>query len=102
MTITRSLLPALVLVGIMATGNAFGSDQTLSSQEIAPGSNYCHMKFPAIRGDTLNWQEPVVKNSDSGDIVDFYGPCNESPGGQDQVNVQRSTHQARHNMNYDG
>jgi hypothetical protein len=101
MRITRPLLSALI-VAFAATGTAFSADGILFKQQLAPGSNYCHMKFPAIREDSLNWGQPVLKDSNSGDIVDFYGSCNESPGGRDQVNVQKSTHQARHNMNYDG
>ena len=101
MTIKRPLLSAL-FIGMLGTSTAFGADGILLQQPLAPGSRYRHMKLPAIRGDTLNWQQPVVKNSNSGDIVDFYGPCSESPGGEDQVDVQRSTHQAHHNMNYGG
>jgi hypothetical protein len=31
----------------------------------------------------------VLKNPATGDVVDFYGPCNESPVGKDQITSQR-------------
>ncbi len=97
---TRLLSCALFLIGIVGgSATAFSADGVLLKQEAVPGSNYCHMKFPAIRGDTLNWDQPVLENSGSGDIIDFYGSCDESPSGRDQASDQRSTHQARRNMN---
>ena len=33
------------------------------------------MKFPAIVNKTLGTAHPVLKETDSGDIIDFYGMC---------------------------
>ena len=49
---------------------------------------YCHLKFPAMREDTLSWQQPIL-DQQSGDIVDFYGPCDYNPLGSDEVRIQR-------------
>ncbi len=54
----------------------------------ADTSTYCHMKFPPLRKDTLTWDQPVLDGS-AGNIIDFYGPCDHDPMGQDEINVQR-------------
>ncbi len=38
------------------------------------GSNYCHLKFPAIRAETLFSPRPVLKDPSDGDIVNFLRP----------------------------
>jgi hypothetical protein len=50
---------------------------------------YCHLKFPAIREETLSWNPPVLKDPSEGDIVDFYGPCDYDPLGQAEVLRQK-------------
>jgi hypothetical protein len=50
---------------------------------------YCHLKFPAIREETLNWPRPVLKDPSEGDIIDFYGPCDHDPIGKEQVRSQK-------------
>jgi len=40
-------------------------------QELTPGS-YCHLKFLAIREETLAGNHPVLLDPDDGDIIDFY------------------------------
>jgi len=59
------------------------------SVSIGSGSNYCHLKFPAIREETLNWDRPVLKDSSDGDIIDFFGPCDYDPLGQEEIFLQR-------------
>jgi len=54
------------------------------------GSNYCHLKFPAIREDTLFSRRPELKDPKDGDIVDFYGPCDYDPLGIEQIRRQRA------------
>ena len=53
-----------------------------------PDTNYCHLKFPAIREDTLSWSQPVLKSSNTSDIIDFYGPCDYDPTGEQAVERQ--------------
>ena len=47
------------------------------------------MKFPAIEEGTLAGDRPALKDPNTGDIVDFYGPCNEDPLGKNQVASQK-------------
>ncbi|HEX2522232.1 MAG TPA: hypothetical protein VHP35_08905, partial [Terriglobia bacterium] len=66
-----------------------GADGILLKEESAPGSNYGHLKFPAIREETLGSDHPVLKDASSGDIIDFYGPLDHDPLGADEVRSQR-------------
>ncbi len=52
-------------------------------------ATYCHLKFPAIEPHTLAGTTPTLKSADSGDIVDFYGPCDHDPVGYEEVCRQR-------------
>lgn len=87
MKFLKTTITAILLTGSIA-GGALAADGVLSRDEVTPGS-YCHMKFPAIRERTLFSDHPRLKSSSSGDVVDFYGPCDESPTGKDQVIEQR-------------
>jgi hypothetical protein len=94
MKIATSFLAGLVLMGSVGVNAAKAADGVLSKQEFTPGS-YCHMQFPAIEESTLFTDHPVLKSADSGDIIDFYGACDENPLGKDQVASQRSEYQNR-------
>jgi len=56
---------------------------------------YCHLKFPAIDPKTLSSATPTLLSADSGDMVDFYGPCDHDPLGYDEVCRQRMQKEAR-------
>ena len=86
MKIATSFLGGVLLIGPVA---AMAADGVLLKEEIAPGTS-CHMKFPAIEPRTLGSDHPTLKSSTTGDIIDFYGPCDESPTGQSQVWQQRN------------
>jgi hypothetical protein len=86
----KAFLAALILpattTGIgtaLATGDGGIYKQPLRAD------SYCHEKFPAITGNSLATNDPVLKSSKSGDVIDFYGPCSEAPTGKDQVNGQK-------------
>ena len=85
----------LVLAGTLA-GSAMAADGVLLKEQIGEsGENYCHMKFPAIDENTLAGNHPQLKPSWTGDVIDFSGPCDESPTGKDQVMAQRIQNQLR-------
>jgi hypothetical protein len=89
MKIATSLLAAVLLVGALgAINTAMAADGIIGKQELTPGS-YCHLKFPAIREDTLDSDHPALEDPNSGDIIDFYGPCDENPVGKHQVEEQK-------------
>jgi hypothetical protein len=82
-------LSVLLAVGVLGvSGAALAADGVLLKEDIASGS-YCHMRFPAIRPSTLAGNKPELKSSATGDVIDFYGSCDESPVGKDQIASQR-------------
>jgi hypothetical protein len=86
----KVLLATLLLLGnIAVSGSAIAADGVIEKQELSPGSNYCHVQFHAIDPTTLSSDQPSLKSSDSADVIDFYGPCDESPTGSDQVWEQK-------------
>jgi hypothetical protein len=86
-------LSILVLAGSLG-GSAIAADGILMKERLADG-NYCHMKFPAIRPSTLGNDHPELKRSDTGDVIDFYGSCDESPTGPSQVQAQKLNYEDR-------
>jgi hypothetical protein len=81
-----SAASAIVLVGSLV-GSAYAGGGVLMKDEAA--ENYCHMKFASIRPRTLASEDPQVKSSSTGDVIDYYGACNESPTSRDQVLEQK-------------
>jgi hypothetical protein len=98
MKIATSLLAALLFTGTLgALNNAMAEDGILEKDQFAVGS-YCHEKFPAMTDESLATNNPVLNSS--GDIIDFYGPCNENPVGKDQVAAQKLEAQHRWESDY--
>jgi len=92
----KLLLSVLLLAGTLGATVAPGwADGVILKVEATPGSNYCHLKFPAIREDTLYWARPVLKDAGSGDIIDFYGPCDHDPLGREEIQAQRTEWERR-------
>ena len=79
-------ISAVVLAGSLV-GSARAADGFLLRQQA--GGDYCHMEFPAIRPRTLATNQPQLKSPSTGDVIDYYGSCEESPTGRDQVIEQR-------------
>jgi hypothetical protein len=76
----------LILASTVA-GTALAADDVRSKEQA--GENYCHEKIPAIRPRTLASDHPTLKGSQTGDVIDYYGPCDESPTGANQVLEQK-------------
>ena len=101
MKIATSFLAALLFTSALgAVNNAAADDGILLKQEVTPGS-YCHEKFPAIRPSTLDTDHPTLKSSDTGDVIDYYGSCDESPLGKDQIQEQKLEAQHRWQSDYE-
>ncbi|HVO92277.1 MAG TPA: hypothetical protein VMT22_05520 [Terriglobales bacterium] len=91
-------LSAVVLVGSLAASALAAGEIKAESEE---SSQNCHLKFPAIRQRSLSTNDPQLKSSASGDVIDFYGSCDESPTGQDQVIQQRHDEEFRFGRDYE-
>ncbi len=90
----KANLSMLLLVGVLGTsGAALAADGVEVEGQLAPGS-YCHEKFPAMKQGSLDDNQPALQST-TGDIVDYYGPCDETPTGEDQIETQKLEHQHR-------
>ncbi len=89
----RLFFSALLLAGTLPLSATplWGAEgiKGIISKVAAESGNYCHLKFPAIREETL-WGHPVLKDPTDGDIIDFYGPCDYDPLGREEVRRQRA------------
>ena len=83
------LLIGLFLAGIMCIGAARAGAQDVILKVAAEAGNYCHIRYPAIREETLFWDRPVLQDARSSDIIDFYGPCDHDPLGKEEIRAQR-------------
>ncbi len=97
MKTSRLLQLALILLGTFSLLPApvRGAEGVIFKVSTADG-RYCHLKFPAIREETLFWDHPVLKDPSEGDIIDFYGPCNHDPLGKEEIRAQRKYLQREH------
>ena len=98
----KALLAALILLGTTTgIGSALAADDGVISKEPLTPDSYCHEKFPAMKSDSLDDNKPVLKSPSSGDVVDYYGPCDEKPTGKDQINEQKLEFEHRMDNDYD-
>jgi len=98
---TSVFVGLLFLSSLGAVKSAIAEDDgIISKQEFTPGS-YCHEKFRAMRPSTLDTDDPTLKSSESGDVIDYYGSCDESPVGKDQVHEQELDAQHRWAQDYE-
>jgi len=83
-----SLLCNLLLSSTLFWGvSSVEAEETISSVP-TDITDYCHLKFPAMREDSLSWERPVL-DSATGNVIDFYGPCDYDPTGVDEIRAQR-------------
>src|SRR5262245_42971202 len=66
-----------------------GAVEGIISKVPDAAGRYCHLRFPAIRKETIGSNRPVLKDPSEGDIIDFYGPCDYDPLGKAEVQRQR-------------
>jgi hypothetical protein len=71
-------------------GSAVGAADGIIYKNSDPSGQFCHLRFPAIREETLSWDRPVLKDPSEGDIIDFYGPCDHDPLGSAEIIRQKA------------
>jgi hypothetical protein len=101
MKIATSILAGVLFIGTMGAINSAVAANEDTEKVPLSADSYCHEKFPAIRGRTLGTDDPTLKDADTGDVIDFYGPCNESPTGKDQQWEQQLEQQHRYQSDYE-
>ena len=89
-------LSILVLASSFA-GSAIAADNGAIAKDVAEPSSYCHQKLPAVRRSTLGTDNPQAKSSQTGDVVDYYGSCDETPTSADQIQNQEKQDSLRYN-----
>jgi hypothetical protein len=86
----------LRLAAILLLDSALlGAGESVISKVPDSTGKFCHLKFPAIKEETLYWHRPVLKDPSQGDIIDFYGPCNHDPLGKEEIRRQRDDFERR-------
>ncbi|HEY7163351.1 MAG TPA: hypothetical protein VIB79_02220 [Candidatus Binatia bacterium] len=96
-----SLFAAAFGVGV-SKANAFDNqspNQNPWVQSSIDEGSYCHLKFPAVRQSTINTDRPQLKQG-TGDLVDYYGPCDHDPLSSDELTSQRDELDLQWEMNY--
>jgi hypothetical protein len=87
----KALYSMLFLTGtlVLLCSSLLGAAEGIISKVPDPSGQYCHLRFPAIRKETIGSNRPVLKDPTEGDIIDFYGPCDYDPLGKAEVQRQR-------------
>ena len=96
--VVGALFAAAFSVGV-SQANAL-ENQTPWVKSAMDDGSYCHLKFPAVRQSTINTDDPQLKIG-SGDVVDYYGPCNHDPLSRDELSSQRNELNLQWEMNYE-
>lgn len=84
----KAFRSVLFLALLLSDSFLWAAEGIISKVPVSSGS-FCHLKFPAIREQTLYSSRPVLKDPNEGDIVDFYGSCDHDPLGKDEIQSQR-------------
>lgn len=92
----RTSVRILILTATLVFNLGFAlADEGTVQVRAKASDGYCNLKIPAIRPSTLASGTPELKSSATGDVIDFYGPCDYDAKGKDEVAAQkryRSSH----------
>ena len=92
-------LSLLLLLGVVGYAPIAASAQAqvkgvkpgvIAAMPLNKEATFCHLRFPAVVTKTLGTDKPQLKPATSGDIIDYYGPCDHDPLGKDEIASQRS------------
>ena len=83
---------------LLLSATTVSAAEGVISKNADPSGKFCHLKFPAVREDTLFSNRPVLKDAREGDLIDFHGPCDHDPLGMEEIrrqqgDVRRERHQ---------
>ena len=82
-----------LLCNLLLSSTLFWGVPSVGAEEMidvvpADITGYCHLQFPLMVEDSLSWEKPVLDPL-TGNVVDFYGPCDYDPTGSDEIRAQR-------------
>lgn len=89
-TAKLSFAALLLSANIVATHTPASADEIpgLVLNEESAACSYCCREIMAQTTQSLAGQQPLLKRPNSGEVIDYYGPCGETPDGQDQPDAQ--------------
>jgi hypothetical protein len=102
MTHFKGLYSTLFVTGalvVLCSSHLWAAEGIISKVPDSTGQ-FCNLKFPAIKEETLASNRPVLKDPSEGDIVDFYGPCDHDPLGKAEVQRQKGDIQREHHRQF--
>jgi len=88
-------LAALIIAAIFGwvDKSALAADQRVKVVS-STSDGYCHLKIPAARRSTYGSDKFELKSENTGDVIDYYGPCDIDPTSKEivapQMNLQSS------------
>lgn len=92
MKTAKFFFAALLLSGsVVATYTPVSASEIpglLFKEEIGSDS-FCRMEIMALTTQGPAGQQLVPKRPNSGEVIDYYGPCSETSVGQDQPDAQQ-------------
>ena len=92
MKTAKFFFAALLLSGsVVATYTPVSASEIpglLFKEEIGSDS-FCRMEIMALTTQSFAGQQLISKRPNSDEVIDYYGPCSETPVGQDQSDTQR-------------
>jgi hypothetical protein len=91
----RASIVAAVLCAAAVNVGAEGTVRKVSSAS----DGYCHLKIPALRPSTLASDAPELKSATTGDVIDFYGPCDYDPKNKEEIAAQKR-YRSRHYVKF--
>ena len=95
--IRRTSVAAFLLSAALGLSVASGLAADGTVKKIAATSDgYCHLKIPAARPSTWTSDKPELKSSNTGDLIDFYGPCDTNPTSEDIIAPQENFRSLRY------
>jgi hypothetical protein len=100
MRIATSFVAAFFLIGSFVVSRAPAGAGEVFSKAVLTPDNYCRPKFPAIDEKSLTSNISLLKRPRSGDIIDFYGPCDEDLVGKRQQESQQHDLELRFGHSY--
>jgi hypothetical protein len=97
----RKLVMAVgLIVGTIGFGGTMAQADNVILKEVRDVGSYCHLKFPAIREETLAGTSPTLATSD--DLVDYYGSCDRDSLGKGEIQARRIESQHMLASSYEG
>jgi hypothetical protein len=99
--LSKKTFSFFVIAAAIAGGAAqVGAMEGMISSTPSSAVEYCHSKFPALRPSTLATERPELKQAGTGDVVDYYGPCDHDPQGKDEAAEQARQDEERQARDY--